>query len=350
MKKVVLVVIIINLMIGCKHADFEKHFNIKGEISGDIPEFIYLNYGVVKDSSAVINNKFDFYGKVDFPIEAEFVISPMSSVSRSFYIENTDIEVQISVKKKPYRTRKEVNFIEINKVFGTSTSLIREDFEDFENKNKLSNNWTSKLYNKLDSLIIQKPQHRYIGELVVESSLKYNLTNNQIKFLYKKIDTINQSNYTMKRIRKSLYNVSYAKMGGSIINFNLPNKEGKLVSTTKFKGKVLLIDFWASWCVPCRKQNKELKKIFATYKSKGFSVLGVSVDTNRDKWLSAINKDDLDWDNVNEINGFDSKLVGQYNLMNSIPHDYLIDKEGKIIAVDIKIPELKITLNKLLIE
>src|SRR5690606_6885921 len=113
------------------------------------------------------------------------------------------------------------------------------------------------------------------------------------------------------------------------------------------KGQYVLLDFWASWCAPCRDENPNLVKQYNTYKDKGFTILGVSLDDTRDKWLKAIENDKLTWHHVSELKQWDSKVVGQYQIQG-IPASFLLDKEGRIIAKNLRGDELGDFLNKTL--
>ncbi len=130
---------------------------------------------------------------------------------------------------------------------------------------------------------------------------------------------------------------------------------GKTMKLSSLKGNIVLIDFWTSWCAPCRKANKNVVKTYKKYKNKefknakGFKVFNVSLDKNKGNWKAAIKIDKLDWDtHVNDIeeNG-DSKAANRYNV-RSIPTTYLIDEEGKIIAKNLHGPMLDRQLSKLL--
>ncbi len=135
--------------------------------------------------------------------------------------------------------------------------------------------------------------------------------------------------------------------------FSLPNMHNEMINLTDFKGKVVLVDFWASWCKPCRSANKKLVPLYKKYKSKNFEILGVSLDgvknqkNPRQDWINAIKKDNLTWANVSELKGWETKLRDLYNV-RGIPHAVLIDKNGNIIAEKISIKTLEKELEKIL--
>jgi len=111
--------------------------------------------------------------------------------------------------------------------------------------------------------------------------------------------------------------------------------DGKPIALSSFKGKVVLIDFWASWCGPCRKEMPNVVKAYAKYKAKGFEIYGVSLDDNKDRWLEAIAKDGITWPQVSDLKKWEADVVRNYNI-TSIPHTVLLDREGKIIAKNLR--------------
>jgi thiol-disulfide isomerase/thioredoxin len=118
------------------------------------------------------------------------------------------------------------------------------------------------------------------------------------------------------------------------------------MSLKDLRGKVVLIDFWASWCGPCRRENPNVVKVYNAYKDKGFDVLGVSLDTNKDKWVAAIASDQLSWHHVSDLKGWSSALSKPYGV-RGIPHTVLVDKKGEIIATKLRGGQLEAKLKEI---
>ena len=127
----------------------------------------------------------------------------------------------------------------------------------------------------------------------------------------------------------------------------LQDTKGVFFSLSSLKGKIVLIDFWASWCKPCRAENPNVVKVYEKYKSKGFEILGVSLDKDRDAWLKAIEEDKLAWKQVSDLALWNSIVVQLYNI-TGIPYTVLVDKDGKIIAKNLRGEELENKLEELL--
>ncbi|WP_107039996.1 TlpA family protein disulfide reductase [Brumimicrobium mesophilum] len=124
--------------------------------------------------------------------------------------------------------------------------------------------------------------------------------------------------------------------GSEVKEISLPNPEGKIVNLSDYKGKVVLIDFWAAWCGPCRRENPNVVKLYNQYNKQGFEVFSVSLDKDKAKWLAAIEQDGLIWDaHVSDLKGWQSVASQAYNV-SSIPFTVLIDKEGKVIGTNLR--------------
>ena len=137
------------------------------------------------------------------------------------------------------------------------------------------------------------------------------------------------------------------KQGQAAAEIALPSVNGDTLRLSSLKGKVVLLDFWASWCGPCRVSNKNLVKIYEKYKPKGFEIFGVSLDDEKDKWKAAIKKDKVTWLQVNETGGWEAKVAQAWNLV-AIPTSFLIDKDGRLLAMDLEGKELEKALKYLL--
>lgn len=141
--------------------------------------------------------------------------------------------------------------------------------------------------------------------------------------------------------------VAQPKQGMPADEIALPSVNGDTLRLSSLKGKVVLLDFWASWCGPCRSSNRNMVKLYAKYKNKGFEVFGVSLDDDQDKWQKAILKDKITWLQVNDPGGWKAKTAQQWGIY-AIPTTYLIDKEGRLLEMDLEGKELEKAIKRLL--
>lgn len=145
----------------------------------------------------------------------------------------------------------------------------------------------------------------------------------------------------------SLFGKAQIKIGASVPEIALLNVKDSMVTLSSFKGKVVLIDFWASWCGPCRQANPSVVRLYKKYKDKGFEVFGVSVDESKAAWIKAIKQDKIKYTQVNNKGGLYSKVLELYGV-EQIPTSFLLDKKGKLVAIDAEGKELDKLVNQLL--
>jgi peroxiredoxin len=120
-------------------------------------------------------------------------------------------------------------------------------------------------------------------------------------------------------------------VGEAVPEISLPDVNGKMQKLSDLKGKVVLIDFWASWCGPCRRSNKDLAALYAAYKDKGFEIFGITLDKSKSDWKGAIKEDNIRWMQVMENAGWEIATKWK---VEQIPTTFLIDKDGKLVAID----------------
>jgi len=314
--------------------------------------YLYPKTDIVVDSTIVIGEKFQFKGKIERPRIAMLRIESTKD-SRMFWLENNKID--ITGHKGDLKNSKVVGSItqkEAEMLLGRKDSIFKE-------MKKLDGMVTDR---NRDSLFIIYEQmideeitinKKFIKEYPnsYESLIRLNWSKERLGSaetgkLLSLMDKEFQSTDEGKTITNFIKLNKNLKVGEKYIDFEQINIKGTPIRLSAIKGKYTLLEFWASWCGPCRGFNPELVKEFELYKDEGFVIIGISLDSNREKWIKAVEKDSLIWENVSDLKGADNEVAIIYGVRD-IPDNFLIDENGTIIARYIRGDNLKKKLKEL---
>lgn len=157
----------------------------------------------------------------------------------------------------------------------------------------------------------------------------------EVKPLYDKLDQSAKQTEAGKKLNQMLEILKKSLIGKQMADFVQADTSGKQVRLSSFKGKYVLVDFWASWCGPCRAENPNVLKVYNAYKDKGFTVVGISLDDKAANWKKAIRDDKMPWTQLSDLKGWKNEISVSYGIQG-IPSNLLIDPSGKIIAKDLR--------------
>ncbi len=339
--KIISTLLIIVICIGCKQTSKEiisgnRSFIISGTINGDYSDFIYLNYGEIKDSVEIINNSFKFEGIVERPTQGWLNLKPDANVAW-LYIENSDIKIKADYENG-FQNEKPLNVLIIKEIEGSYSAEIQKEYREFYQANQNKENFKSLLYDKLEVFIDKNSTHPFSGTVLGELALiNPVLSKQELIQLYAKMDTTQQNKDDLEMFKMGIATRDLYGVGKPFLKFKLPNIKDEEVHVSTFFGKTTLIDFWASWCKPCREKHPDLIKLKKRFEKDNFEIVGISIDDKKENWLKAVDMDNLEWTNLLDINKEVSSELG----IQAIPFNYLIDEEGIILGVNLSIEQVE---------
>ena len=345
MKNIALIFVVL-LFTSCnnkteKNTEKENSFSLSGKIDGNYSDYIYLNYDEIKDSVKVENNSFEFNGEVEKPIQGWLNLKPYANAA-FIYIENSNISIQADFEIKN-QNEKELNILTINDIKGSYSAKIQEEYKDFYQANQNKDNFKDLLFQKLESFVQTNKNHPFSGTVLGEIALLNPiLTKKELLELYSKIDTTQQNKDDLEMFKMGIANLEKYGKNKPFLEFSLPNTKDKNIDIKSFLGKTTLVDFWASWCGPCRIKHPKMIKLKRKFEDRNFDIVSVSIDENKSNWIKAIEKDNLNWTNLIDI---DKKINDELEIP-AIPFNYLIDENGIILGVNLSLEQIENELKK----
>lgn len=312
------------------------------------------------DSATLKEGKGSLSGTVDSP-ELLYLTLNKFNVYIPIWVENSHITVDAGLNSLSHPTIKGSKvqdqyyaFMDSTQQFTMKERSLAQEYrtasgkKDQNKMKELEANYENLQSQKIDYLLGYAERHNksVISPYIVMSN-SFALTLPQLEKVTNSFDSTLFQNQYVKFLKDRVSTLQRVAIGQPFINFTLNDPDGKPVSLESVvkTHKYTLVDFWASWCMPCRAENPNVVKAFKAFHKKGFTVFGVSLDKKHDNWVAAIKKDGLDWPQVSDLKFWSSAAAKLYGVQ-SIPHNVLIGPDGKIVAKNLRGANLQDTLKK----
>jgi thiol-disulfide isomerase/thioredoxin len=363
-KNLFITLLAVVMMASCTQTP-KNQFIITGTIDSVFNGTVYLQRRVEAplktiDSAQISGGKFSFKGIVNYP-EVYYLTIPATKSSVPFFIEPVEIMVNINTKEinktKIIGSKTQAEYDHYLDQLDQFNARLRESYQMYNAAQEVGDPEKARYYDSVTNAIDTQRE---------EFSKKYVLENNK-SFISPYIIYRNSWNYGMEELEKSLSNfdttlthslymgflnnylatLKRTSVGQMYVPFSMQDTSGTLLSVESFIGRnYLLVDFWASWCAPCREENPNIVALYKQYHNRGFDILGVSFDSNRQRWYGAIKDDSLTWSHVSDLSGWENNAGKLYGI-RLIPANVLLDPSGLIIARNLQGEALRKKLEEL---